>query len=334
MMPGHGHRRHATQRPGGFGFPVATVVKSRGGTGSDKGWNLPLANLQAGALAMLIALHVLGPSLSGSVPTIAACAFILVFGLPHGALDLEIVKRERRTGRFAMVALLLCYLGLAGAMAAIWQLAPVIALAIFLIVAIVHFAEDWPELGSKFLAQGMAIALLSAPTLFHMAELRLLFVALSGHSDAALVADFLLLLAPTSLAVASVAVSTLWRTGSHAQAAAAALTIAGMVLLPPVIGFALFFCLYHSPRHLGAALARVAWARSARRVILPITLAALGIAVALFAGEARADLSAQVVAASFMTLSLLTVPHMLIPFVVDALAARPVGRIVRRGRTT
>lgn len=288
----------------------------------------------AAALVALLALDWGGTFLGGPASTIAACAAILLFGLPHGTLDLEIIKREHGTGRLAMGALLLLYLGLAVAMAAVWRLAPVAALAIFIVVAVVHFAEDWQELRSTFLAQGMAIALLTAPTLLHLAELEQLFGALSGRSEAALVANLMLLLAPMSLAVASVSVWTLWRSGFHDQAVVGVLMLIGMILLRPVVGFALFFCLFHSPRHLGIALSRVVWAPSAKWVVALLTLGALGIAAALFAGEVRTDLSAQVVAASFMTLSLLTVPHMIVPAVVDALSLRRSGALHRYGRIT
>ena len=312
-------------RPGSFGFPVAT------GSGLDAGNCAPHARLmprtlfQAGAFAVVLMLHVVGAPLGGTDATVAACAAILLVGLPHGALDLEIIKRERGTGPTGMVAVLMLYLGLAAAMAAIWGSAPVAALALFLIVAVVHFAEDWHELRSAFLAQGMAIALLTAPTLLHLAELEQLFVALSGRSDGALVANFMLLVAPVSIAVAGVSLFALWRGGRRNQAAVGVLTLAGMIVLPPVIGFALFFCLYHSPHHFALAMARVGPSPRARWIVLSVSLAALGIAVALFAGEMRVGVTAPVVAASFMTLSLLTVPHMIVPAIASAIAARRAG---------
>lgn len=322
-----------TIRPGNFSFPVVTGALGAGNDAAEVG-KARNTKVQAGALAALLALQVGGVPLGGTTPTIAACAAILVFGLPHGALDLEIIKRERGTGRLAMGGLLILYVGLAAVMAAVWQLAPVAALAMFLIVAVVHFAEDWPELRSRFLAQGMAIALLAAPALLHVTELEQLFEMLSGSRDGALVANLLLLLAPTSVAVASVAVWTLWRAGARDQAVVGALMLVGMILLPPVVGFAFFFCLCHSPKHLGLALSRVARAPSAPRLIVLITLAALGIAAALFAGNVRDDLPAQVVAASFMTLSLLTVPHMIVPVVIEALAQRWSGACSSCPRTT
>ena len=287
----------------------------------------------AGALAVLLALYSSGVSLDGAATTVLACAAILLFGLPHGALDLAIIRHERGTGRAAMGALLMLYLGLAAAMAAVWRLHPVAALAIFIIVAVVHFAEDWRDMSSAFLAQGMAIALLTAPTLLHLAELERLFVALSGRSEGAVVANFMLLVAPVSMAIASVTLWTLWRSGVRDQAVVGALTLVGMTLLPPVVGFALFFCLYHSPHHLGVAMARVAGSPGGRWVVPLVTLAALGIAAALFAGELRADLPERIVAASFMTLSILTVPHMIVPVVVAELATRRSGAHAIRPRT-
>ena len=250
-----------------------------------------------------------------------ACAAILLFGLPHGTLDLEIIKRERGAGRSAMAALLLLYVALAVGVYLLWQISSVIALSAFLIVAVIHFAEDWEDAGSPFLAQGMALALLSAPALLHLSELEQIFGYLSGGEGGALIANLMMLFAPVSLLVAGVCVSTLWQTSRRDQALAGAAVLAGMLLLPPIVGFALFFCVFHSPRHLTDAVARVAQAPNARSVVLWLTLAALGIATALFRLEVRADFSAQIANASFMTLSILTVPHMLVPFFARSISA-------------
>lgn len=313
------------RRSGGFGFLVATAPRLDTGSGAPRARLMSRTLFQTAVFVTLMVIYFVGVPLGGADATLAACAAILLVGLPHGALDLEIIKGDRGTGPAGMVAVLMLYLGLAAAMMAIWSSAPVAALAIFIVVAVVHFAEDWRELRSAFLAQGMAIALLTAPALLHLTELERLFVALSGQSEAALVANIMLLLAPVSIAVASVSLWTLWHGGSRDQAAVGVLTLAGMIVLPPVIGFALFFCLYHSPHHFALATARVGAGSRARWVVLFVSLAALGIAVALFASEMRGGVTAQAVAASFMTLSLLTVPHMIVPAIASAIAARRAG---------
>ncbi len=320
-MPIDRHSKYDAMRPGDYRFPVDIHFRNALRIPVTM-WAIPSIRFQAFAVATLIFLYVSVGTLGGGASTIFATVAILVFGLPHGTLDLEIIKRERSTSRLGISALLLLYLGMAGGMAAVWQFAPVMALAAFLVVAVVHFAEDWPELKSAFLAQGMSIALLTAPALFHLAELEVLFAAVTGRSDAAFLANFMLLLAPTSMAVACVSAWTLWRTGNRDQSCVAALSLAGMIALPPVIGFACFFCLSHSPRHLGTALAQLNFSARSRWVVPLVTLAALGIAALLFNGAVHADLPARFVSACFMTLSLLTVPHMAMPLIVEALAVR------------
>ena len=319
-MAGHSHGDHGATQPGSFNFRVASAADydrvRHGATRPLLGSTLILAVVFA-ALALL---DRSGASLGGNGPTMAACLVILLFGLPHGALDLEIIKQQRRTGRLGMIALLLLYVGLAAAVAAFWRFSPVGALALFIGVSMVHFAEDWSDLGSAFLAQGMAIALLSAPTLFHLADIERLFIAVSGSSKAALIANLMLLIAPMSVAVAGMSLWTLWRTGLRDQAFVGGLALAGMIVLPPVIGFAFFFCLFHSPRHLQLARSQIASSIKWRWIVLLVTLAALGISALLFAGAMRTDMPARFVAASFMTLSLLTVPHMAVPLIARSLA--------------
>lgn len=270
-----------------------------------------------------------GGSLSGPAATTVACAAILLLGLPHGTLDIELIKRQRALGPTRISVVLIIYLALAAAMYALWQAAPVAALMIFIAIAIVHFSEDWEDTGSAFLAQGIALSILTVPSFFHRPEMQMLFVALSGDAGAGVVADLMLLLAPVSLAVAAVALVVLWRAGSQSLAIAGASAIVGMALLPPAVGFAVFFCLFHSPRHFRAAVAllkpgglKPGGSPRIAAVVTLLTLAALGLAAWLFAQEVRVDMTAQWVVASFMTLSLLTVPHMAVPAIFDMVDRR------------
>lgn len=244
---------------------------------------------------------------------------MLLLGLPHGTLDLELLKRQHAVGSTRMAIVILVYLSLAAAMYAIWQAFPVAALIIFISIAIIHFSEDWQETGSAFLAQGVALAILTAPSFLHRGDMRELFVALSGVAEAAIVADLMLLLAPVSLAIAAIALVVLWQHERKALAAAGLAAIVGMALLPTAIGFAAFFCLFHSPRHFRAALAMVSPGRlqHVALIVSLLTMAALGLAAWLFAREVRVDAAAQWIVASFMTLSLLTVPHMAVPAILD-----------------
>ena len=265
-----------------------------------------------------------GVPLEGAVVTSVACLMLLVFGLPHGTLDLELIKARSRGPWTGLASLLVLYLGLAALMLALWQVAPVLALGAFILTATVHFSEDWEGTGSRFLELGVALGLLCAPTLLHRDALSQIFVGLTGQAEASIIADLMLLVTPVALVVAVVAISALWSGGRRVQAMGATLTLASMVVLPPIVGFALYFCFFHSPRHFRESLSALDWRGFARWgwVVVPLTLAAGGIALVLFGLEIRSALPERIMAASFMTLSILTVPHMLVPLLVGALARR------------
>lgn len=272
------------------------------------------------AVVLLSFADAAGASLNSGVATASACLVLLLTGLPHGALDIEILKRGRGDGARSTGTLLAAYLGLAGAMLLVWLAAPVLALLAFLLTAVVHFAEDWDEADEPFLARGTAAALLCAPALTHHAELAAVFTGLCGDPRAALVADGMLMLAPVTVSIAAVTAIRLITLDRTAQGMATLAVLAAMTVLPPVIGFALYFCAHHSPRHLQQAWRAVALTKlPARRLlwtIVSITTAALGMAAALFALEVRVEFAARTVAAAFMTLSVLTVPHMALPAIM------------------
>ena len=246
--------------------------------------------------------------------TLLACLAIAIFGLPHGTFDLRLLRQH--AGRRKILGFLLAlYLGCAAAMAILWWWQPVAALAVFLAISIVHFADDWSDTGSAFLAGGIALAIIAAPAFGHLAALQAIFVALTGNADAARLGDGLVLVAPVAFAVAAAGLAALVWNGRGDTALAAGCSIGVMVVLPPAIGFALFFCLFHSPRHFRAALRDLDWhdVRQWAPVVVPLTLAAMGIVAALYTVGGPGDVAMRAVAATFMALSILTVPHMAVP---------------------
>lgn len=263
-------------------------------------------------------------ALESDIVTAAACAALLVFGLPHGSLDLALLRRADRTGPVRLAAIVLLYLGCAATMYAIWHMAPVAALTLFLVVACVHFAEDWADGVPPFFATGIAAAILTGPTLAHRDALAAIFVRLTGSEAATLVADIATLLAPVAFVTAGLGLLIMVRAGRRAQACEAGLVLAAMVVLPPVIGFALFFCLSHSPVQFAAANAELGGAQKLRHPgeVSLLMLAALGIAGAIYLASGGNSLGDGAVRASFITLSILTIPHMIMPLLLQTRSRR------------
>ena len=269
-----------------------------------------------------------GNRLDTTAITPVACMLLLLFGLPHGTLDLALLRQREESGP-GIAALLIVYGACASAMYALWLLAPVLALIVFVAIAVRHFAEDWRGMESRFVAYGTAVAMIAVPALRHRPEIASIFVSLTGSASAAYLADILLLIAPVAGMIALAGAGSLWQRGSRRSALALVGALVAEALLPPVIGFALFFCFVHSPAQLREAIGqlqrptREAWLR----IILPLTLAALALAAMIGAAPVHLSLTAGALRACFVTLSVLTMPHMIVPY----LARRYRAAILRAG---
>ena len=281
-----------------------------------------MASVHALTLA-LIAFAAMGVNLGGSVALPIASVCILLFGLPHGALDVAVIRRVGRSDG-GLAVILVVYIGVAAAMAVLWWTASTLALAVFLVIAVVHFAEDWAETGSTFMATGVALALVAAPTLFHRANVAEIFVALTGTTDASVLAEFLLIAAPVGLVVAAAGMLALIEARRFDTVAAAATSLAAFIALPPAIGFAVFFCLFHSPRHFTDALRALGMTRAEQwlPIAVPTMLGALGLVAALYEEMRHVSVAVGLMSATFIALSILTVPHMVVPSLVAAFARR------------
>jgi len=272
-------------------------------------WGVATIAATVGAIVLIAPLTA---SLASSATTLL-CLSLLIFGLPHGSLDIAMLRRSATLGARHVALIVTLYLGLAAITYALWVYASVAALASFLLIATVHFAEDWSDDLPPFFAVGAAVALLASPALLHSQAIAEIFVSLTGESSAVTIADLSILIAPVALIATGSAVWLMLREGKTARALETIAVVGGMVLLPPVIGFAIFFCLSHSPKHLSAARRTL---RGHDREALMLTCAAMGIAAALCALRPSGGVADTAIFAAFVTLSVLTVPHMIVPHIV------------------
>ena len=274
-----------------------------------------------GVLIGLIGVDLAGLNLGGQVATIIACMGLLIFGLPHGSLDIAVLAGANRRGTRWLIGVISLYLGCAAAMYCLWWIAPVAALGFFLLLAMIHFAEDWRGDLPPFLAIGSAVAMLTSPVFLHRDALGTIFVQLTGSTAATFWVEIAMLIAPVALGAALVGIAA---TERRTKAIETATALLGMIVLPPIVGFALFFCLSHSPANLASAVSRARKGLFGYRYIemVAVTLASLGMAALIFADFALASVTDGAIAASFITLSILTVPHMVAPLITGALDRR------------
>ena len=273
--------------------------------------------------AVAIAALSLLPQPAGCLTLLTA---IILLGVPHGALDVEIARPFMRPhlGWAWFPIFALPYLGLSACVLLAWRAAPLATLAGFLAVSVWHFgAEDaGPHPLEAMVRGGLPVAL---PVLMHPAATAhvLGVIAMAPLAEPP---DWLL-----AGAYAWVLAALLWAGRSIARGSASSLAEpAGLVVLfaavPPLAAFAAYFVCFHAPRHMHALVrdVRAPRVRTMAEAItrsVPVTALTILIGAGLwrwFPGDAPNRL----LALTIEGLAALTLPHMLL----DVLTARRIAR--------
>ncbi len=265
-------------------------------------------------LAMCAAVAAVAATLGGWTPSSAAALTIVIvavaLGLPHGALDIIVGPRIVTPSLFFG-----SYLAVAAFTTLVWLVTPVLGLITFFAASWFHFARgDAPHhrrLGGARGLLGISTAgcALGLPLALHSRVVAPVLSDLlvgNGVLDPQQVAAIGWTIAYPSITagiVAAIAAVRLHQSSTVAEIAAIA-TLA--VVVHPLVSFALYFALWHSPRHLiSLDIDRTSWAL------------ALGAGAAtLIAGavvwhliEPSAAASTRVV---FIGLAALTGPHLVV----------------------
>lgn len=255
---------------------------------------------------------------------------VAVIGFPHGALDPLVAGLGLRLGSPARILFFLgAYVVLAASVLGLWMVSPTLGLALFLSSSSLHFGlgdTDRRESSSthahalRVLAHGAAPIVL--PAIAHPAPVSEVFGWLTGTSGSA-VENALVSAAPALGAawlVTAMLAYGLPGAGRLRGAAELAALAAAFALLPPLLSFTLYFCLWHSARHLIEVHAALGGLRSGRKALVGAAVL-LATAVLMGAGHRLAEVASTTpgyVRTVFIALACLTPPHML----VTALLAR------------
>lgn len=264
------------------------------------------------AAVALICAALLGAPLGGPGAVAMGTVIFIGGGLPHGAYDIALMRRVLVLDRGKLILAVGGYAMIALSMAALWLSLPLVALVLFLVVAAIHFGEDWQMLHEPLLRCAAGAAVIAAPTIGHPHDVAALFAAMSDPRSA-VIAQIIVAAAPVTLLVTAVGIAMAWRDGSRAWAAAMTLALGLLVILPPICGFALYFVFLHSPRHL--AQTRVTLRSMTRERWLATGFALSAIAIVGWIGlqwAAPAHIAQPMAAQGFQLLASVAVPHLLL----------------------
>lgn len=267
---------------------------------------------------------------------------VAVVGLPHGAYDLE-SGRRLLSGRFGALwspVFVTAYLIFAGLAGALWALAPLVGLWLLLVIGAVHWGDEdvTPAKGRRSVHLWLAISRgaipVAVPCLAHPAQVAEIFTWLGAPSGA----DTVLRLSLWASALAAPGVVAELALAPSARRGLILLEITSITLMlvaaPPLLGFTIYFCGWHSVRHSMRSASRIdafssgrAITAYARAVAAPTAVTIAGamiiFAVLQAAGQELAERSiAQIV---FIGLFALTVPHVLLGLMTHTHRSEPLG---------
>jgi len=299
-----------------------------------------------GVTASVAAVSAISPAepvwLSGVVLLVA----IVGFGLPHGALDHlvdEVIKGGRsRDGRARFVR---NYLLVVAAMMLTWLVLPWLALLVFLVSSVHHFGHS--DLSPLSAPQGSArrvlqwsrgLFLVGLPLVSHPEAIAPVVERLGGGDpskwfwlaensalwSSVLIAQHLAVLTVFAQWIADPAVVA-------REFVSVGMLSVLFVVADPLIGFAVYFGLWHSVSHLLVLAEIFGKPRSSAREIAllaaPLTfvsLAGLALLTAAVLAAGRRDL---VVPVAFAVISAVTLPHLVL---VERLWRSPLAKSLRR----
>jgi Brp/Blh family beta-carotene 15,15'-monooxygenase len=254
------------------------------------------------------------------IASVVALLFVVLIGLPHGAFDGAIANHLGAGRSFAATAKFIAsYCAAAALVIAIWIIFPAITLALFLIISMIHFGrgDASAKSGPVFMTQVLLHGGLPIFGIiyFQQSSVIPLFDALTnGASDLPILISKIIV--PVLGLMAGLYGLMAFRDASlRARFAEFILLAVVITFLPPLVSFALYFCIIHTGRHMRRiwhVLASTISPKGLYRQAAGFTLASWLVGGAAFLWLENGDLDAALLQVVFIGLAALTVPHMIL----------------------
>lgn len=289
------------------------------------------------AAAMVAMLHYFISPIPETVQWLICGIIIILTGIPHGALDHLVAKKNHalRSKAFSSLSFYLDYFGKMALFGMGWYFFPSASLVIFLVLSAFHFGEtdlplrDSHPLLKPFMLQTVyGIFILSVMVVAHQVEILPLIAQLAGKETAEVSSvldssqERILLVGLPLLLLSVLAVVYLahekprWNHKRNiAYQTIAIITV--VVLLPLPLAFAFYFGCWHSlnalssiRKHLSTSMGRrISWKWMINQLLPYSILAITGIAVLVVLVFYTGNIQFPLLAA-FIGLAVLTAPHL------------------------
>ncbi len=246
---------------------------------------------------------------------------IFMIGLPHGALDGAVAMHLRLVEKLSkMVIFVIIYITLAALVVGIWMIIPTLSLIAFLVISMFHFGsgdakngEDLMRFAESMAHGGLVIIGISQ---FHRGEVDEIFSYLTNQNTAMV----WLAIDVMTVAVIAAIISCIVQTAKNKKWSITTLELLIMSvvywLVPPLLGFAIYFCLVHSARHFKRIFDvikhTISYSRIKNQTILFSVISWFSAGIALFLLADFSNPEPVIMRITFIGLAALTVPHMIL----------------------
>ena len=241
---------------------------------------------------------------------------ILLAGMPHGAGDILIARRIFRSNYLQLTFFLITYITIAAFIIATWFFIPFFSLIAFLLISIIHFGlmdtkktRDLPFRYLRTLIYGSTPIII--PATFHTSDVTDLF-SLLIFEEHTLLANHIASLFPIWFLSCIIFFVSGKKTLKYQFLEILVLAIV-LAYLPPLWGFAIYFGLVHSSRHILHLLNSLGSLNYNDYVLLLVTVLTSILAILIGAFHfTNNSFDIGIIRATFIGLAALTIPHMLL----------------------
>jgi Brp/Blh family beta-carotene 15,15'-monooxygenase len=277
-------------------------------------------------------------SIPNWISTAAVVTVIAVLGIPHGAVDHLVVEEiDGRHDRGSRARFVVAYVLAMAVVGLVWLAVPPLALVLFLALSVHHFGQSdlaylhLPEPSQLAIQWSRGLFLVGLPLVAHITAVAPVVERLGGGDPASWpwLADlWWLWVAVLVIQHAVVGVSIAPQVRDRSVIGREIIALAALTLLfltaDPLIGFAVYFGLWHSLAHLRVLTDLLGSEphpmRSIARLAAPLAATSLAALAAVGVGAAFVGRPDLLVPVTLVFVSMLTLPHMV---VVERLWRRP-----------
>ena len=252
--------------------------------------------------------------------SVIALLFVVLIGLPHGAFD-GAIANHLGAGRSLAAAtkFITSYCAAAGLVIAVWIMFPAVTLTLFLMISMIHFGrgDASAKSGPIFMMQVLLHGGLPIFGIiyFQQSSVIPLFDALTNGSSNLAILTSNIMVPVMGLTFVFYGLMAFRDSSLHVRFVEFILLAVVFVILPPLVSFALYFCIIHTGRHMRRiwhVLASTISPKGLYQQAVGFTLASWLVGGAAFLWLENGDLDAALLQVVFIGLAALTVPHMIL----------------------